>query len=149
MSFILIRDHEADCLHQNDSILIITFSGRTPELINLLPHLPLDVALIAVTSHTISLTCPLFESRSPHLSILLPAPIPTSEVESFGVAAPTTSTTVAIALTDALALAIARRLHPDPSMVFQGYHPGGAIGLSHRASGWAMTKGVKSSSVEI
>ena len=57
-----------------------------------------------------------------------------SEIKSFGVAAPTTSTTVALALTDALAMAVARRLHLDPSAVFQGYHPGGAIGLGHRTS---------------
>ncbi|CAF9922289.1 hypothetical protein IMSHALPRED_005648 [Imshaugia aleurites] len=132
--------HPTEALHgdlgmigDNDSIVIITFSGRTPELLNLLPYIPLNMALIAVTSHTDSSTCPLFESRSPHLSILLPAPIPSSEVDSFGVAAPTTSTTVALALTDALAMAVARRLHLDPSVVFQGYHPGGAIGLSHRA----------------
>ena len=125
--------YEADCLHQNDTILIITFSGRTPELLNLLPYLPSQTALIAVTSHMEPSTCPLFKSRSPHLSVLLPAPIHISEVESFGVAAPTTSTTVAVALTDALAMAVSRRLHLDPSAIFQGYHPGGAIGLSHRA----------------
>ena len=129
------RRSKSSRLHQNDTILIITYSGRTPELLHLLPHLPLNMALIAMTSHTSPSTCPLFESRSSHLSILLPAPIPVSEVESFGVAAPTTSTTVAIALTDALAMAVARRLHLDPSAVFQGHHPGGAIGLSHQASG--------------
>ena len=117
-------------------------------MLNLLPYLPHDMALIAVTSHANPSTCPLFESRSPHLSILLPAPIPVSEVESFGVAAPTTSTTVALALTDALAMAVARRLHLDPSAVFQGYHPGGAIGLSYRASDLSSTNGGDPSSVE-
>lgn len=148
--------HPTEALHgdlgmigENDTILIITFSGRTPELLNLMPYLPLDMALIAVTSHVNPSTCPLFESRPPHLSILLPATIPISEVESFGVAAPTTSTTVALALTDALAIAVARRLHLDPSVIFQGYHPGGAIGLSHRASGLSSTSGRKPSSVEI
>lgn len=53
-----------------------------------------------------------------------------SEVQSFGLPAPTTSTTTAMALTDALALAIARRLHHNPCAVFHGYHPGGAIGAS-------------------
>ncbi|KAF6227911.1 hypothetical protein HO133_007639 [Letharia lupina] len=148
--------HPTEALHgdlgmigENDTILVITFSGRTPELLNLLPYLPLDMALIAVTSHATPSTCPLFESRSPHLSILLPAPIPTSEVDSFGVAAPTTSTTVALALTDALAMAVARRLHLDPSVVFQGYHPGGTIGLSHRASGLSSTNGGNPSPVEV
>lgn len=144
--------HPTEALHGdlgmiggNDTILIITFSGRTPELLNLLPYLPLEMALIAVTSHTSPSTCPLFEYRSPHLSILLPAPIPISEIESFGVAAPTTSTTVSLALTDALAMAVARRLHLDPSAVFQGYHPGGTIGLSHLLS----TNGGKPSSIEV
>lgn len=132
MSLSLAGGFEANYLHQNDTILIITFSGKTPELLNLLPHLPVTTALIAVTSHTRPSTCPLFEFRSPHLSILLPAPIPVSEIESFGVAAPTTSTTISLALTDALAMAVARRLHLDPAAIFQGYHPGGAIGLSHR-----------------
>ena len=145
----LAGDYKADSLHQNDTILIITFSGRTPELLNLLPYLPVQSALIAVTSHMSPSTCPLFESRPPHLSILLPAPIPLSEVESFGVAAPTTSTTVSLALIDALAMAVARRLHLDPSVIFQAYHPGGTIGLSHRARGLSLTNGETASSVQV
>ena len=109
-------------------MLIITFSGRTAEIFALLPHLPPKLPLIAVTSHTSLSTCTLFDSRLSGRSILLPAPIPIADVQSSGVAAPTTSTTVALALTDALAIAVARRLHLDPSIVFQGYHPGGAIG---------------------
>ena len=113
-----------------------------------MPYLPLQTALIAVTSHMSPSTCPLFESRSARLSILLPAPIPSSEIETFGVAAPTTSTTVALALTDALAMAVARRLHHDPSVVFQSYHPGGAIGLNHRARVMSSTKS-ETTSVEV
>lgn len=149
MSLLRAGDHEADCLLKNDTFLIITFSGRTPELLNLLPYLPLHLALIAVTSHSSPAKCPLFESRAPHLSILLPAPIPISEVESFGVAAPTTSTTVSLALTDALAMAVAQRLHLDPSVIFQGYHPGGVIGLNHRALSLPLTNGDNDSSLEI
>ena len=136
-------------MSQNDTILIITFSGRTPELLNLLPYLPSQTALIALTSHSIPSTCPLLESRPPHLSILLPAPIPMSEVESFGVPAPTTSTTVSLALTDALAMAVARSLHLDPAAIFRTYHPGGVIGLSHRVSVSSSTNGEDSSSVEV
>lgn len=115
---------------QDDTILLITFSGRTPELLTLIPHFSESLPMIVVTSHTHPSTCPLFSSRPSHLSILLPAPIHISEVTSFGLPAPTTSTTTALALTDALALAIARRLHPDPRAVFHAYHPGGAIGAS-------------------
>lgn len=52
---------------------------------------------------------------------------------SFGISAPTTSTTVALALGDALAVACARQLHNHdgnmPADVFRRNHPGGAIGL--------------------
>lgn len=120
---------------QNDTILLITFSGRTPELLALLPHLPHSLPIIVITSHAHPSTCPLFYSRPSALSILLPAPIPISEVQSFGLPAPTTSTTAALALSDALALAIARRLHPDPGVIFHAYHPGGAIGANASAPG--------------
>lgn len=120
---------------KNDTFLLLTFSGRTPELLSLMPHLSLSLPLIVLTSHTHPSTCPLFSARPAHLSILLPAPIPTSEVQSFGLPAPTTSTTTALALTDALALACARRLHPSPATVFLANHPGGAIGASISASG--------------
>lgn len=107
---------------------MITFSGRTPELLTLLPHISPSLPLIVVTSHTHPSTCPLLYSRPSQLSTLLPAPIHISETQSFGLPAPTTSTTTALALTDALALALARRLHPDPQAIFHAYHPGGAIG---------------------
>lgn len=119
-----------NALKQNDTILLITFSGRTPELLALLPHFPPSLPMIVVTSHTHPSTCPLFFSRPSHSSILLPAPIHISETTSFGLPAPTTSTTTALALTDALALAIVRRLHPDPKAIFHAYHPGGAIGAN-------------------
>lgn len=68
------------------------------------------------------------------MAILLPAPIHIDEEASFGVSAPTTSTTVALALGDALAIATARRLHTTPGRgpaeVFKGFHPGGAIGAA-------------------
>lgn len=46
-----------------------------------------------------------------------------------------------MALTDALALAIARRLHHNPRAVFHAYHPGGAIGASAAATQKAQTMG--------
>lgn len=114
---------------------MITFSGRTPELLTLLPHISPSLPLIVVTSHTHPSTCPLLYSRPSQFSILLPAPIHISETQSFGLPAPTTSTTTALALTDALALALARRLHPDPQAIFHAYHPGGAIGASAASQG--------------
>lgn len=93
--------------------------------------------MIALTSHTHPSTCPLLANRSN--GILLSAPIHEPEKVSFGVSAPTTSTTVALALGDALAIAVARRLHnfpgKGPAEVFHGYHPGGAIGQSVAEAG--------------
>lgn len=61
-------------------------------------------------------------------AILLPAPIHQSETDSFGFNAPTTSTTMALALGDALAVVISNELHPNVQAVFSSVHPGGAIG---------------------
>ena len=107
---------------------MLTYSGRTPELLQLLHHIKHSTPLVAITSHIHPSTCPLFNHRPASNCILLPAPIPVSETVSFGLAAPTTSTTTALALSDALALAVAHRLHYSPADVFHTYHPGGAIG---------------------
>ena len=115
---------------------MITFSGRTPELKLLLPHIPASIPLIVLTSHLAPSTCPLIATREN--SILLPAPIHEPENVSFGLSAPTTSTTVALALGDALSLSVAERLHTipgrSPADVFRSYHPGGAIGVDAAAS---------------
>jgi len=72
------------------------------------------------------------------MAISLPAPIHEDEESSFGLSAPTSSTTVALALGDALALATAQRLHnaPErgPAEVFKSFHPGGAIGAATAAA---------------
>ncbi|RPA93746.1 SIS domain-containing protein [Choiromyces venosus 120613-1] len=130
--------HPIEALHGDlgmvkpkDVLLLITFSGNTPELISLLPHLPGHLPLIALTSHTSYHTSPLTRERKK--AILLPAPIHEAEETSFGISAPTTSTTVALALGDALAVASARQVHTcegeKPKDVFKRNHPGGAIGL--------------------
>lgn len=68
------------------------------------------------------------------MGILLPAPVHEDEEASFGVSAPTSSTTVALSLGDALAIATARRLHTTPGRgpaeIFKSFHPGGAIGAA-------------------
>ncbi len=101
----------------------------------MLSYVPRDLPLIAVTSYKDSSSCPFFAQRPSSSCILLPAPIPRSEVEAFGVPAPTSSTTTALALTDALTLAVAHRLHPDPRLIFHQHHPGGAIGASVAQTG--------------
>jgi len=115
---------------QNDTILLITFSGKTPELQQLLPYLDQSLPVIIMTSHTNPSTCELIRQRPG--SILLPAPIHESEVISFGVSAPTTSTTMAIAMGDALSIVIAQEIHPSVAAVFSQNHPGGAIGAAFK-----------------
>lgn len=121
-------------LTQNDSVLFITFSGKTPELMALVPHLPPTVGIIAITSHTDPSTYPLFAGAGRKGAILLPAPVHELEATSFGLPAPMTSTTVALAVSDGLVLATARKLYPTPASgpaeLFRQFHPGGAIGAT-------------------
>ncbi|KAL2811520.1 hypothetical protein BJX63DRAFT_275852 [Aspergillus granulosus] len=137
--------HPTEALHgdlgmirPNDTLLLISFSGRTPELLLLLPHIPSTVTVIAITSHLHPSTCPLLSFHPSDMGILLPAPIHEDEETSIGVCAPTSSTTVALSLGDALAIATARRLHTSPGRgpaeVFKSHHPGGAIGAASTAS---------------
>ncbi|KAF4591801.1 hypothetical protein GQ602_002100 [Ophiocordyceps camponoti-floridani] len=106
-----------------DALLFISFSGRTQELLQLLPHLDPSIPAIVMTSQP---ACDLIRRRP--TAVLLPAPIPEPEEKSFGVPAPTTSTTVALALCDALALTAADELHRHLPAEFARNHPGGAIG---------------------
>jgi D-arabinose 5-phosphate isomerase GutQ len=90
-------------------------------------HIPQQSVVIAMTAHKDASTCPLLANRVN--GILLPTPIPESEESTFGVAAPTTSTTVAMAVGDMLALTIADVLHQGQSaIIFRKHHPGGTIG---------------------
>ncbi|RII12611.1 sugar isomerase, KpsF/GutQ [Alternaria sp. MG1] len=130
--------HAAEALHgdlgdirKNDAIMFISYSGKTAELMALLEHIPSQTPILAITSHTKPSECPLLDDR-PN-SILLPAPIHELEEVSFGVCAPTTSTTVTIAVGDMLALTVAEALYQDETKtVFRTNHPGGAIGAKSR-----------------
>ncbi|KAK5127693.1 hypothetical protein LTR08_004338 [Meristemomyces frigidus] len=130
--------HACEALHgdlgdiqDRDVLLFVSFSGRTAELLALLPHVPDSVTVIALTGVTRVSDCALLRGRQS--SVLLPAPISEREEESFGVAAPTTSTTVALAVADMLALTVAGKLHGSRTReVFKRNHPGGAIGMKHR-----------------
>ncbi|RDW58056.1 SIS-containing protein [Coleophoma cylindrospora] len=128
--------HPTEALHgdlgkvgKHDTILLITFSGKTPELLQLLPHFAESLPVVIMTSHIRPSTCEIIKQRP--ATILLPAPIHESETLSFGVSAPTTSTTMALALGDALAVAISNEYHPQSvAAVFSMNHPGGAIGAT-------------------
>lgn len=129
--------HPTEALHgdlgiigPNDTLMFITYSGKTQELFLMLPHLDQSLPIILLTSHTCAKTCEFIKHRPD--AILLPAPIPETEKTSFGVSAPTTSTTVALALGDALAITAAKELHTSVPAVFASNHPGGAIGAAAR-----------------
>jgi D-arabinose 5-phosphate isomerase GutQ len=107
--------------------MFISYSGKTAELMSVLEHVPASIPVLALTSQLKSSECALLRER-PN-GILLPAPIHEKEDVSFGVCAPTTSTTVTIAVGDMLALALAEAIHSDKTRaVFKKNHPGGAIG---------------------
>jgi D-arabinose 5-phosphate isomerase GutQ len=138
-----------------DVIVFVTFSGRTPELMNLVPHLPRGTDIVALSGSDGGVDgCAILRERRKRLSeedrddtagssgdkvgetILLPAPIHEKEELSFGVCAPTTSTTVALAVADMLAITVAEELHrceaggdSRTKAVFRRNHPGGAIGM--------------------
>jgi D-arabinose 5-phosphate isomerase GutQ len=87
-----------------------------------------------MTSHKRAADCPLLQSHPD--TVLLPAPIHELEDVSFGVCAPTTSTTVTIAVGDMLALTVAESMHEREEQgvkeVFRRNHPGGSIGVNAR-----------------
>ena len=115
-------------------ILFISYSGKTAELLALLPHIPTHTPILAITSHQRASDCPILQTH-PNTT-LLPAPIHELEEVSFGVCAPTTSTTVTIAVGDMLALTVAEALYEREEGgvkdVFRRNHPGGAIGAKAR-----------------
>ncbi|KAF3169849.1 hypothetical protein TWF225_004659 [Orbilia oligospora] len=134
MSFFL---HPTEALHGDmgiiraqDILVLVTYSGTTTELVKILSHVPSQTVVIAMTAHNCRNSCPLTMGREN--AIILPTPVHEKEEVTFGVPAPTTSTTVTVALGDALALAVADTMHTIEGRktqdVFHGFHPGGAIG---------------------
>lgn len=129
--------HPTEALHgdlgtigRHDTLMFITFSGKTQEILTLIPHLDKSLPIVLLTSHTRHDTCEFTRLRPD--TILLPTPIHETETASFGVSAPTTSTTVALAVGDAVAITASKELHCSVSTVFARNHPGGAIGASFR-----------------
>ena len=139
--------HACEAMHgdlgdvrDDDVVLFVSYSGKTPELMNLLPHVPEATQMIALTSHVRATDCPLLANKAD--GILLPAPIIDKEEVSFGVSAPTTSTTVALAVGDMLALSVAERMHGErKGDVFKRNHPGGAIGINEREAATRKRRG--------
>lgn len=102
-----------------DLCLLISNSGETSELRDILTHCArFNIALVAMSRVADSSLM-----RAAQMRLLLPDH---PEACGFGMA-PTTSTTLALGLGDALAVAVmeARRFRPDQ---FRSYHPGGKLG---------------------
>ncbi|MBT9245844.1 KpsF/GutQ family sugar-phosphate isomerase [Gemmobacter fulvus] len=104
---------------QNDVALVLSNSGETPELADIIAHTRrFAIPLIGVASRDGSTLL-----RQSDVAILLP---PAQEACDTGIV-PTTSTTMTLALGDALAIALMehRQFTPDQFRVF---HPGGKLG---------------------
>ena len=105
----------------NDVILALSWSGGTSELGGLLTYARrFNIPLIAITSNPDSLL-----GSSADICLTLPK---TEEACPNGLA-PTTSTTMQLALGDALAVALLERRNFGPSD-FKNFHPGGKLGAS-------------------
>ncbi|MCA9238316.1 MAG: KpsF/GutQ family sugar-phosphate isomerase [Planctomycetales bacterium] len=107
-------------VHADDAVLVLSQSGETSEVLQLLPALrSAGVTIIALTAHHGSTL-----ARAADLVLPLGR---LEEACSLGLA-PSTSTAVMLALGDALALTVSR-LQGFRAEDFARYHPGGALGL--------------------
>ncbi|CUM62715.1 uncharacterized protein PRCAT00000271001 [Priceomyces carsonii] len=131
--------HPSEALHgdlgmigEKDCIIFVTASGNTPELLNLLPHIP-EVPVILLTCNRVSKLSTLAQVRS---LLLTELPKHLNEDSIHGVPAPTVSTTLSLVLADATILALLEIIEDDSlerKKLFSKRHPGGSIGadLSH------------------
>lgn len=102
-----------------DAVLALSWSGETAELANLIDYAKrFSIPLIALTSGTDSLL-----GRQADICITLPK---STEACPNGLA-PTTSTTMQLALGDALAIALLEKRKFTPAD-FKNFHPGGKLG---------------------
>jgi arabinose-5-phosphate isomerase len=118
--------HPTDAVHgdlgllfSGDILLALSYSGESDELLRLLPVLPrLGVRLVAITGCS---TSTLAQAAEYVLDIAVDREACTHQL------APTASTTAMLALGDALAIDVSRRLDFQPQH-FAELHPGGQIG---------------------
>jgi len=118
--------HPTEALHgdlgmigEGDSIIAISYSGESEELIKILPHIKrFDIPLIGITADSNSTLARYSDTQ---LSIDID-----KEACPLG-AAPTTSTTLTMAMGDALAVALmSKRGFREED--FASFHPGGSLG---------------------
>ncbi|WOE69954.1 KpsF/GutQ family sugar-phosphate isomerase [Hydrogenimonas thermophila] len=118
--------HPTEALHGDlgmigpqDSVLAISYSGESEELIKILPHIKrFDIPLIAMAGKDDSI---LAKYGDVFLSIQVE-----KEACPLG-AAPTSSTTLTLALGDALAVALMKKRN-FKAEDFASFHPGGSLG---------------------
>ena len=106
-------------LEKKDIVILISNSGETSELINLILYCKkLGVPIISITSELNSTL-----SRESNLNLLIPKNIEACPLEL----APTSSTTCTLALGDALAVTLLKKKKFTESD-FRELHPGGKLG---------------------
>ncbi|MGV6800485.1 MAG: KpsF/GutQ family sugar-phosphate isomerase [bacterium] len=104
-----------------DIVLALSNSGETPELRDILAYCGrFNIPLIAITSGAGSEL-----DKAATISLLLPAAEEACEITR----APTTSTTMALIMGDALAVALLREKNFS-STDFRNFHPGGKLGAA-------------------
>ncbi len=105
-------------LRKGDIVLAVSHSGENPELVAILPLFrQLDAPIIAITDR--------IKSTLSLVSNITLLPGKTAEADPIGLA-PTASAAAALAIGDALALAIAQ--HRGHTIADFEHHPGGAMG---------------------
>ncbi len=118
--------HPTEALHgdlgmigQGDTLLAISYSGESEELVKILPHIKrFEIPLIGMTADTDS-------SLGRYADVALSIAIE-KEACPLG-AAPTSSTTLTMAMGDALAVAMMQK-RGFKEEDFASFHPGGALG---------------------
>lgn len=122
--------HPAEASHgdlgmivKGDAVLALSNSGETTELADLVAHARrFGLPLVAITAHEGSTL-----AQAADVALLLPRAV---EACPMGLA-PTTSTTMQMALGDALAVALLKR-RGFTEADFRGFHPGGKLGARLR-----------------
>ncbi|EGW35708.1 uncharacterized protein SPAPADRAFT_58908 [Spathaspora passalidarum NRRL Y-27907] len=128
--------HPSEALHgdlgmineNKDCMIMITASGNTPELINLLPHISNTVPIILLTCNEQSI---LANHNQVSSLLLVHLPQHLNEDSIHGLPAPTVSTSLSLILADSTILALSELIEDDlikRRKLFSKKHPGGNIG---------------------
>lgn len=140
LSILSVPLHPSEALHgdlgmiqERDAVILVTASGNTPEILQILPHISKNVPIILLTCNRNSKL-----SNHPQVSSLLLVDLPEqfSDESVHGIPAPTVSTSLSLILADATVLALLEMIENDVNKrkrLFSIKHPGGSIGakLSH------------------